>query len=313
MDAFDVVIIGGGAAGLSAALVLVRARRRILVVDAGAPRNGPAAHMHGFLSRDGMPPRELVAVGRAEVEAYGGTITSSAVVGVSRIAGGFEVVTDGGERFAARRLLVATGLRDELPDIPGLRERWALDVLHCPYCHGWEVRDRQLGVIWNGPDTVRFAQIVRQWSNHMILFAPADTLADDQRSQLAARGIEVVEGVVAEVRVDDDQLSGVELTDGRVVPREALFVPPRLVPNNDLLDQVGCAIDEHGWVVTGPFGATSEPGVLVAGNIGNPRAQVITAAGEGSAAAIAINADLVDEDVRNAVSGSAATATDRQP
>ncbi len=301
MDACDVVIIGGGAAGLSAALVLARARRRVLVVDSGTPRNGPATHMHGFLSRDGMPPRELLTVGRAEVEGYGGTITFADVTGLVRVADGFEVVTDGGERLTARRVLVATGLRDELPDVPGLRERWAKDVLHCPYCHGWEVRDQQLGVVWNGPDTARFAQILRQWTKDIVLFAPAGTLAADQRSHLAARGIEVVEGVVAEVRVDDDHLSGVRMADGRVVRRDALFVPPRLVPNNDLLDQLGCESDELGWVVTGLFGATSEPGVWVAGNVGNPRAQVITAAGEGSAAAIAINADLVDEDVRIAV------------
>jgi thioredoxin reductase len=311
MDAFDVVIIGGGAAGLSAALVLARARRRVLVVDSGAPRNGPAAHMHGFLSRDGMPPRDLLAVGRAEVEGYGATITSAAVTGLVRVDDGFEVVTGGGERLAARRLLVATGLRDELPDVPGLQERWAKDVLHCPYCHGWEVRDQQLGVIWNGPETARFAQIVRQWTKAIILFVPAGALGDDQRSQLAARGIDLVEGVVAEVLVEDDHVSGVRMADGRVVRREALFVPPRLVPNNDLLNQLECDTDEHDWVVTGLFGATSAPGVWVAGNVANPRAQVITAAGEGSAAAIAINADLVDEDIRHAVSGSAAEATNR--
>jgi len=301
MDAFDVVIIGGGAAGLSAALVLARSRRRVLVVDSGAPRNGPASHMHGFLSRDGMPPRELLAAGRAEVQGYGGTITSGAVVCLVRVAAGFELVMDGGERFSARRVLVATGLRDDLPDVPGLRERWALDVLHCPYCHGWEVRDRQLGVVWNGPETVRFAQIVRQWSQDIILFAPASTLAADQRSQLAARGIDIVEGVVADLLLEDDHLRGVRMAEGRIVPRDALFVPPSLVPKNDLLLQLGCDLDEHSWIVTGLYGATSEPGVWVAGNVGNPRAQVITAAGEGSAAAIAINADLVDEDVRNAV------------
>jgi thioredoxin reductase len=301
MDAFDVVIIGGGAAGLSAALVLARSRRRVLVVDSGAPRNGPAAHMHGFLSRDGLSPRDLLAMGRAEVQGYGGTITPGAVVGLSRVAARFELVLESDERFAARRLLVATGLRDHLPAVPGLRERWARDVLHCPYCHGWEVRDQQLGIIWNGPDTVRFAQIVRQWSQDITLFVPAETLVDDQRAQLAARGINVVEGVVTNLVVEDEHLREVRLADDRVVPRDALFVPPRLVPNNDLLLQLGCDLDEQGWVVTGPLGSTSEPGVWVAGNVSNPRAQVITAAGEGSAAAIAINADLVDEEVRDAV------------
>jgi thioredoxin reductase len=302
MNRYDVVIIGGGAAGLSAALVLSRARRRVLVVDSGAPRNAPAAHMHGFLSRDGMPPGHLLAAGREEVEGYAGTILTGAAKDLVRCdQAGFQVLLADGERLSARRLLLATGLRDELPDVPGLRERWAQDVLHCPYCHGWEVRDRPLGVVWNGPETVRYAQIVRQWSHDVVLFAPVHTLTSAQRRELAARAIGVVEGPIARVLVEDDQLTGVQLDDGQVVPRWALFVPPRFVPNNDLLTGLECEIDEHGWVVAAADGLTSVPGVWVAGNVRNPRAQVITAAGEGSAAAIAINADLVDEDVRDAV------------
>jgi thioredoxin reductase len=302
MNSYDVVIIGGGAAGLSAALVLARARRRVLVVDSRAPRNAPAGHMQGYLSRDGMPPAELLTAGREEVGGYGGTIATGAVTDLVRCAqGGFQVLLDDGERVSARRLLVATGLRDELPDIPGLRERWARDVLHCPYCHGWEVRDQPLGVIWNGPDTARYAQVVRQWTHDLVLFAPADTLAPAQRAALVARAIGVVEGQIARVLVTEDHVTGVELTGGQVVPRTALFVPPRLVANNDLLSGLECELDEHGWVVTGANGATTVPGVWVAGNVADPRAQVITAAGQGSAAAIAINADLVDEDVHDAV------------
>ena len=302
MEKYDVVIIGGGAAGLSAALVLSRARRRVLVVDAGAPRNAPARHMHGFLSRDGMPPRALLDVGRQEVNSYGGTITAGAVKDMVRCGPtGFHVLLDNGERVSARRLLVATGLRDEIPDIPGLADRWARDVLHCPYCHGWEVADQQLAVLWNGPETVRYAQIVRQWSHDVVLFAPADTLTEAESSQLVARAIGVVEGTVSGVLIEDDHLSGVQMADGKVIPRATVFVPPRFVPNKDLLAGLGCDLDEHGWVVAGIYGATSVPGVWVAGNVTNPRAQVITAAGEGSAAAIAINADLVDEDVSVAV------------
>jgi thioredoxin reductase len=303
MSEYDVIIIGAGAAGLSAALVLSRARRRVLVVDSGAPRNAPAAHLQGYLSRDGMPPADLLATGRDEVAAYGGQISADHVEDVVACPGsGFQVRLGAGGWVAARRLLVATGLRDELPDIPGLRERWARDVLHCPYCHGWEVREQRLGVLTDGSaEAVRYAQIVRQWSDDVVLFAPVGSLADPLRSELVARTICIVEGDLARVLVDDDRLTGVELTDGRTVPRDALFVPPRLVPNDELLVSLGCARDDAGWVVKDATGRTSVAGVWVAGNVANPRAQVITAAGEGSAAAIALNADLVDDDVRAAV------------
>ena len=299
---FDIVVIGGGAAGLSAALVLSRARRRVLVVDGGAPRNAPAAHMHGFLSRDGLPPAELLTIGGAEVTAYGGQIVTGQVAEVLRDdASGYLVRLADGRRVVARRLLVATGLRDELPAIPGLLERWGRDVLHCPYCHGYEVRDQRLAVIGWTPEAVKYAQIVRQWSNDLVLFVPPGTLSADDRTHLVARAIGVVEGTVSRIAVEADQLSGVEVDGARVIERDAVFVPPRFVPNADLLAGLGCELDDAGWAVTDSTGRTTVPGVWVAGNVGNPRAQVITAAGEGSAAAIALNADLVEEDVHRAV------------
>ena len=302
MDEYDVVVVGGGAAGLSAALVLSRARRRVLVVDAGAPRNAPAAHLHGFLSRDGLPPSELLATGREEVAGYGGTVVSDTVTDVERVDDAFQLRLAGGAHVSARRLVVATGLRDVLPDVDGLQERWARDVLHCPYCHGWEVRDRRIGVLGSAsPATVDYAQIVRQWASDVVLFVPSDTLTDTQRTELAARGIEVVEGDVTAVAVTDDVLTGVELADGRCVPRQVLFVPPRFEPHNALLEAIGCELDADGWAVRDGTGRTTVPGVWVAGNVANPRAQVVTAAGEGSAAAIALNADLVADDVRTAV------------
>ncbi len=224
MSEYDILIIGGGAAGLSAALVLSRARRKVLVVDSGTPRNSPAAHMHGFLSRDGLPPGELLAVGRKEVKGYGGKVVDGEVKDLVRCStSGFSVRLSDGQRFSARRLLVATGLRDELPDIPGLRDRWARDVLHCPYCHGYEVRDQQLGVLGGSPDAVRYAQIVRQWTDDVVFFAPTGTLTEAQRSQMASRGIEIVEGTVKKMLVENDHLRGVEL-DGRTIRRSALFV-----------------------------------------------------------------------------------------
>jgi thioredoxin reductase len=302
MNEYDVAVIGGSAAGLSAALVLSRARRKVLVVDGGAPRNAPAAHMHGFLSRDGLEPGELLAVGRGEVEAYGGELVGGTVTEVvPNGRAGFWLLLSDGRRLASRRVLVATGLSDEMPDIEGLTERWARDVLHCPYCHGWEVRDQRLGVLGGTPEAVRYAQIVRQWADDVVYFTSADSLTARERAQLVARAIGVVEGTVLRVVVTDDHLHGVELDDGRLVPRDAVFVPPRFVPNNKLLVGLGCDLDESGWVTIDQTGRTSVPGVWAAGNVANPRAQVITAAGEGSAAAIAMNADLVDDDVRIAV------------
>ncbi|WP_406830604.1 NAD(P)/FAD-dependent oxidoreductase [Pedococcus sp. KACC 23699] len=299
MSEYDVVVVGGSAAGLSAALVLSRARRRVLVVDSGAPRNAPASHMHGFLSRDGVPPPDLLAVGRHEVRTYGGEVREGSVTHVARAdPGEFTVSLSDGREVSSRRLVLATGLRDELPDLPGLSDRWGRDVLHCPYCHGREVEDQPLGVLGDGPDSVRYAQIVRQWSDDVVLFIPAGVVSAEQRIGLDARGVQVVEGVVNGVTVEDDRLTGVTLADGSTVERAAVFLPPHLVPNNDLAAQLDCALDPDGWVVTDAAGATSVTGVWAAGNVTNPKAQVVTAAGEGSAAAIDLNADLVDEDVR---------------
>jgi thioredoxin reductase len=312
MNEYDVVVVGGGAAGLSAALVLSRARRSVAVVDAGQPRNAPASHMQGFLGSDGLPPTELLAAGRAEVTGYGGQLVSGAVATVTACPRTsahnrqrFEVVLADGSPLMARRILVTTGLRDDIPDIPGVRERWGRDLLHCPYCHGYEVRDQPLGVLGGDPastqDALAHAHIIRQWSDDVVFFTNGNPLTVAQREQLVARAIGVVDTRVVRLVVEDDQLSGVELADGRVVARAAVFVRPAFVANDTLLTDLGCATSQNGWVAVDATGRTSIAGVWAAGNAVNPRAQVITAAGEGSAAAIAINNDLVDEDLPIAV------------
>ena len=308
MNTYDVVVVGGGAAGLSAALVLTRARRNVAVVDSGQPRNAPAAHMQGFLGSDGLPPSDLLAAGRSEVTGYGGHLVSGTVATITECAQTgahalrrFNVTLEDGTALRTRRVLVTTGLRDEVPDIPGVRERWGRDLLHCPYCHGYEVRDQPIGVLAGDPATtaesLAHAHIIRQWSDDVVFFANGATLTAAQREQLVARAIGVVNEPVVSLAVDDDHLTGVVVAGGRVVPRTAVFVRPQFAPNDSLLVDLGCAVRDTGWVQVDATGATSVPGIWAAGNATNPRAQVITAAGEGSAAAIAINNDLVDEDL----------------
>jgi len=306
MLTYDVLIVGGGAAGLSAALVLSRARRSVVVVDAGHPRNAPAAHMHGFLGSDGLPPADLLAAGRREILGYGanlvpGTVTAITWGETETAAPRFGATLSGGTAIAARRILVSTGLRDDVPDIPGLKERWGRDVLHCPYCHGFEVRDQPLGVIGGASEAIVHAQIIRQWSDDVVYFANGTTVGDPDRERFQARDIAVVDGLITELVIEHDQLTGVRLTSGEVVPRAAVFVRPRFVPNAGLLAGLGCESDGNGWTTIDQTGRTSVPGVWAAGNAVNPRAQVITAAGEGSAAGIAINNDLVEEDVATAL------------
>ncbi|GGO24131.1 methyltransferase [Microbispora rosea subsp. aerata] len=309
-DSYDVIVVGGGAAGLSGALALARARRSVLVVDAGEPRNAPAGHMHNYLGLDGRPPAELPAAGREEVARYGGEIVSGRAESATRTGDGFLVTLDDGRAVRARRLLVATGAVDELPDVPGLAERWGRDVLHCPYCHGWEVRDRRIGVLATGPLSVEQALLWRQWSQDVVFLVhqgPAPSEEDAER--LAARRIPVADGPVTGIEVTGDALTGVRLASGAVVALDALVVGAPLTARSGLLESLGLkpVEAEIGGHVAGtriaadPSGATAVPGVWVAGNVTDVRAVVVASAAAGMAAGAAINMDLVAEETREAV------------
>ncbi|HEY4453589.1 MAG TPA: NAD(P)/FAD-dependent oxidoreductase [Pseudonocardiaceae bacterium] len=308
---YDVVIIGGGPAGLGAALTLSRARRRVLVVDAGRPRNARAAHAHNYLGREGIPPLELLAVGRDEVAGYGGEVRSGTVTSIDRLESGRFRVDLTESTVEARRVLLATGLVDDLPAIPGLADRWGRDVLHCPYCHGWEARDQTVGIIGAGPASVHQALLWRQWTDNVILFGnDIVELTDEDRAKLVARGIAVVAGKVARLVVVDDALAGVELADGSSVPVRFAVVLPIAHADDAPLTKLGLhAVEQRmgaqsvGTVMpkTDPSGATEVPGVWVAGNAGDHRAQVIVSAADGVMVGAQINFDLVDEDTARAV------------
>jgi thioredoxin reductase len=354
---YDVVVVGGGAAGLNGALMLARSRRSVMVIDAGSPRNAPAEGVHGLLGREGMPPAELLAIGREEVRSYGGELRTGEVVSARRLTtadspttagadneatassdnktttdadnkttasgdnatagGGFEVTLAGGDTVRARRLLVTTGLVDLLPEVPGLRERWGRDLLHCPYCHGWEVRDKAIGIIATSPMSVHQALLFRQLSDDVVyLLHQAPMPEPEQVEQLTARGIRIVEGTLTGVEVTDGKLSGVTLRDGTSVAREALAVGTRMVARGGFLEGLGLKAVDHPMgvgehVPADPFGRTDVEGVWVAGNVTDLAAQVGSAAAGGAMAGAQINADLVAEDTRAAVSAARGDTSDR--
>ncbi|MFF2371263.1 NAD(P)/FAD-dependent oxidoreductase [Agromyces sp. NPDC058110] len=306
----DVVIVGGGPAGLSAALSLGRARRRVVVIDSREPRNRFAAHMHGVLGHDGLSPLELLERGRAEAAGYGVRFIRGEVRAARAERDGIEVETaEGGIR--TRRLLVATGLRDELPDIPGMREQWGRGVVVCPYCDGWEHREDIIGIVATSPRSVEQALLLRQWSDRVVYFenaVGAASAADPER--LASRGIRVESGVVTGLLVDvggdvgdDARLTGVEV-DGRVIEVGVIFTGPTMRPRDGLLRSLGAATtvsDLGDWVDVDDDGRTSVPGVWAVGNVVNVRANVSLSLGLGSLVAGALNAELVAEDVAAAV------------
>jgi thioredoxin reductase len=306
-DDYEVVIVGGGAAGLSGALMLARARRSVVVIDAGSPRNAPATGVHGLLGLDGIAPDELLERGRAEVRRYGGQVVSGEVVHVDRAGDGFAVTLGDGWTIGARRMLVTTGLVDELPHLPGLREQWGKDVLHCPYCHGWEFRDRAIGVLASRQVAVHQALLFRQWSDDVTLFAhTVNPLEAEQAEQLAARGVKVVTGEVASLEIADHRLVGVRLADGTVIRRDAVAVAPRVAARAGFLKTLGLQAVEHSaglgqYIPSDATGRTDVSGVWVAGNVTDLVAQVGGAAAAGANAAVHINTDLVTYDTHQAV------------
>ncbi|WP_410870450.1 NAD(P)/FAD-dependent oxidoreductase [Nocardia sp. A7] len=312
-DSYDVVVLGGGAAGLNAALMLARSRRSVAVIDAGSPRNAPAQGIHGLLGREGMPPLELLELGRAEVRGYGGHVVPGRVVNVERVGRDSEaelveflVTLDDGRAVRARRILVATGLADELPEVPGLREHWGHDVLHCPYCHGWEVRDQRIAVLASGPMAVHQALLFSQLSDDIVFLShTAAPLSDDDAEKLVARGIRIVDGEVVEV-LGADRLTGVQLADGTVIERDALVVGPRMNTRATFLTDLGLVPEPHpsgagDHIPADPVGRTSVPGVWIAGNATDPSAQVGAAAAAGAMAGAQINAELVMAETATAV------------
>ncbi|OFE17301.1 hypothetical protein BA895_17565 [Humibacillus sp. DSM 29435] len=303
------VVIGGGAGGLSTALTLGRALRSVLVVDSGQPRNAPAAEAHNYLTRDGVAPLELLRLGRADVEKYGNAVVSDEVSSARAEGDGFVVTLAAGGDVSARRLVVATGLRDELPEIDGLAEHWGTGVLHCPYCHGYEVRGRRVAVIGVGPASALQALMWSQWTDHLTYVEHDAPLDNAQREQLEALGVTVVTARAVAVAGDGTRLNGIHADDGSTVAVSAVVVGAPVSARLDGLeglglvarswDMMGVSMGTH--LPTDAMGATEVAGVWAVGNVTDPVAQVITAAASGARVAAMVNMSLITADADAAV------------
>lgn len=312
LQLWDAIVIGGSAAGLSAALTLGRARRSVLVIDQQSPRNRFADHMHGVLGLEGVDPAELVRRGREEAALYGAKFLFAEVTDVADSTAeeqpGLRITLEDGRTILARAVIAASGLTDHLPAVPGLAERWGKTVLHCPYCHGWEVRDRPLGVIANGPMSSHVVQMIRQWSANVTFFsAGAGELPQDMLQRLQARDVVVEPSPVIQVHGEGASITAVELQDGRRIPLDALFAVATMTPHDSYLQHLRLERNETPmgrFLAVDQMFRTSHPRIWAAGNVANPGANVPLSISSGNFAGAAVNAALTEEEFDRAVASS---------
>lgn len=303
-EQYDALVIGGGPAGLSAAVALGRSLRRVLIINAGAPRNRFASHMHTVLGHEGIDPAELLRRGRQEALSYGADIISGRVTRLAEATGAgpasMVAALEDGRTVFGRVVIAAAGLADQLPEIPGLAERWGRSVLHCPYCHGWEVRGQRIGVLATSPFALHHAELLRQWTDRITFFsAGAGELSEETAARLSSRGVRIEPVEVTEVEGAGDALSGVILADGRHVPVDALFTLGALRPHDGFL--AGFELDRTpspmgDVLAVDATGRTSHPRIWAAGNVASPAANVVVSMSGGTMAGAGANMALVTED-----------------
>jgi thioredoxin reductase len=295
---FDVIIIGGSYAGMSAAMALGRSLRNVLIIDAGEPCNAPTPHSHNFLTHDGKRPAEINALARKQLEAYDTVrIIADKAITAMESQGGFKIKTQSGSEFSSRKLLLATGIKDLLPEIEGYKECWGISALHCPYCHGYEVRGKQTGILGNGDSGVEFASLIRNWTNDLtILTNGPSTFTAEQKQKLEQHGIRVKEKVISRIVHDKGYMKEVLFNDDSRIPLSALYARNPFIQSTDIAAKLGCAITEDGFIQVDMFQKTSRPDVFAAGDNTTRFRTVAGAVAMGTAAGAMINKEMCDED-----------------
>lgn len=295
----DVVIVGGSTAGLSAALYLGRSLRRTIVFDAGEPCNRFSHASHGFFTRDGTPPAELLQIGREQLARYEMvSIQQKRVTAVRPVGEHFEVEAEDGTVVATRKVLLATGLHDTLPPLPNVEQFWGSSVFHCPFCDGWEIRDQPVAIYNNGDAAIHVAKLLRHLTPDLVLCTGAEaTFSTADRQMLLARGVRIIETPVARLEGSEGQLEALLFTDGTRLERRALFIHPKTSQRGDLVENLGCALDQWGLVQVDQSMETSVPGVFAAGDTTTLARQLVFAAYQGAIAAVSIHRTLLEREI----------------
>ncbi|UOQ65069.1 NAD(P)/FAD-dependent oxidoreductase [Hymenobacter volaticus] len=299
MNLYDVIIVGGSHAGLSTAMTLGRSLRRVLVIDNNQPCNRQTPYSHNFLTRDGETPATIAAIAREQVLRYPTvTLQTATVVGAAAVEDGFEVTTAVGEVLQTRKLLLATGLKDEMLPITGFAECWGISVLHCPYCHGYEVHGDKLGILANGNTAAELVSLIYNWSRDLVLFTngPADFTAE-QIASLQARKVQLVETPIVELEHSNGRLHTVRTTDGIAYALHAIFARVPFRQHSDLAAQLNCTLTDNGLIQATEFGETNVPGLFAAGDNTTLMRQVASAVANGTKAAAWINKELIQQGV----------------